>query len=589
MSLDGFSVQNVGGIETANCDDIPQLMVIAGPNGVGKSTLLENINTEVNQDGSDVEASNDTDIIYFSPHRAPNPGTLSASALSSLPNQSARGLLGGSDYQLGGDNSDIPNDLRHGYTRKRDQADYAPYFEVKKRLAQFEYQKGNILSEVYEELNEVPQGHIPDFDKPLQSGIEAVLPGVKYEGVELVDNEFQIIFRNRTGDNIGFDELSSGEKDAITMLFLLLEKQIENLVAEVRETEPEEEELVVLIDSPESHLHPAMQDRFFNYLQDVLESSQGENLNLQVILSTHSQSILNNSSMSNLYLLMYADQRGGNQLVHADGIERGILNEFLGDLGVSALSAGKPLLLVEGKTDKDIFTRLNPDLDVHFEITPMGGKGDVQNANETFSELSAELSPLGIDVFSIVDSDRNDVDDPSGPFYPLPRTCLENFLLGPDVLYDGLSTLVPYETLRSEDIQSSDDVDDLISNLIEQESFRTREIKTRLSENMAFYVNLGHMDEISVERIESEIDDVTSTKKERIRDQLSDVERSVDQAIESRELDNLNGKIIFSGIASEFDMKPGPLKRVVAEKMNNGYDIPSDLDSILSDLFESIG
>ncbi|RJT04751.1 AAA family ATPase [Halococcus sp. IIIV-5B] len=588
MGLEGFSIENEGGVTNASCDDVPQLMIIAGPNGVGKSTLLEALNNRINQNRSDVTVSGDVETVYFTPHRAPNPNDLTASALSSLPNRSSRELLGSSNYDIGSDNSDLPNELTYGHSRSRNEADYAPYFEVKKRLAQFEHQKGNILSEIYDERGEVPPGYIPDFNEPLKSSIEAVLPGVAYQGVEVVDNEYQIVFENRAGTQVGFDELSSGEKDAIAMLFLLLEKQIENLIAQVRGDDPTQEELVILIDSPESHLHPAMQDRFFNYLQDVLESAQGDNLNLQVIACTHSQMILNNSDMDNLYLLMYADQRSGNQLVHADGIEKAILDEFLGDLGVSALSAGKPLLLVEGKTDKNVLTRLDPDLDVVFEITPMGGKEKVLNADDTFTELSAELSTVDIDVFGIIDKDREDISENSGPFYTLPRTCIENFLLDPTVLSDTLSTLVSYDILERQEVQTPDEVADLLEEIIHRDDFKSKEITTRLNENMRFYVDLRSIEEMSIDEIESEIDSVVDTKKDRLQDQLETVEESVDSAIEDSDLENLNGKYIYSEISSEFNISAESLKRTAADKMNNEYRIPSDLAQILSGLYASV-
>ncbi|MGN8217409.1 DUF4435 domain-containing protein [Halococcus morrhuae DSM 1307] len=138
--------------------------------------------------------------------------------------------------------------------------------------------------------------------------------------------------------------------------------------------------------------------------------------------------------MANTYFLMYSDQRSNNQLVHADRVERSVLEEALGDLGISALSAGKPILLVEGKMDREILTRIFPQIDVHFEITPIGGKQRVQDARQVFSDLSSELSTMDIDVFGIVDRDRESVSQSPGPFYTLPKTCIENFLLNEHVL-----------------------------------------------------------------------------------------------------------------------------------------------------------
>lgn len=590
MPLASFSIQNEGGLQNAECSDVPQLMVIAGPNGVGKSTLLEGLNTRLSQRGHhEVTVTEDVEAIYFSPHRVPSSSTVNASILTSLQNRSSRELLGERNYNLNSRNSDLPSQLRGGQNRSRNTADFAPYYEVKKRLAQFEYQRGDILSDIYDERGEVPEGYIPDFNAPLKSAIESVLPGIEYRGVEIENNNYWIRFENRSGEQVQFNQLSSGEKDAIAMLFLLVEKQIENLVSEVRETEPEEENLVVLIDSPETHLHPAMQSRFFNYLQDIMKSSVGENLNLQVLICTHSQMILNDCDMGNIYFLMYSDQRPDNQLVHADRVERSILDEALGDLGISALSAGKPILLVEGKMDRDILTRLCPQIDIHFEITPIGGKQRVQNVSRIFSDLSQELSAMDIDVFGIVDRDRENIGQNATPCYTLPKTCIENFLLNEDALYESIAVLAGNSAISQRGIENSDDIRDLIVNIINSQQFRAEEVKKRLNENLRFQINVNRLDNLSIAEIEDEIDDVVATKKNRIRTQLQEVEESVDNAIENNELRNLDGKLILSHISAEFDLPKEQLKRVVADKINQEYEIPDGLNTIISDLFDSVG
>lgn len=41
MPVNTFEIQNEGSIKYAKCDDVSNIMIIADPNGVGKSTLLE--------------------------------------------------------------------------------------------------------------------------------------------------------------------------------------------------------------------------------------------------------------------------------------------------------------------------------------------------------------------------------------------------------------------------------------------------------------------------------------------------------------------------------------------------------------------
>jgi AAA15 family ATPase/GTPase len=45
MRIPSFQIPSQRSIALARCDNVPSLMVIAGPNGVGKSTLLNALRT----------------------------------------------------------------------------------------------------------------------------------------------------------------------------------------------------------------------------------------------------------------------------------------------------------------------------------------------------------------------------------------------------------------------------------------------------------------------------------------------------------------------------------------------------------------
>jgi len=47
MPIEQFTILNNGPIKRVSCDKVPALMVIAGPNGVGKSTLLETLKRNI--------------------------------------------------------------------------------------------------------------------------------------------------------------------------------------------------------------------------------------------------------------------------------------------------------------------------------------------------------------------------------------------------------------------------------------------------------------------------------------------------------------------------------------------------------------
>src|SRR5260221_8374339 len=65
MALTSFSIRGVKALGFAEANPVPKVMVIAGPNGIGKSTLLYEIHKR-----NGVVVSNDTRIVYQPPHRA---------------------------------------------------------------------------------------------------------------------------------------------------------------------------------------------------------------------------------------------------------------------------------------------------------------------------------------------------------------------------------------------------------------------------------------------------------------------------------------------------------------------------------------
>src|SRR4051812_23130700 len=60
MRIPSFEVRNQRSIKYAKCDAVPALMVIAGPNGTGKSTLLNTIRSSAGY----------TNVMYVGPHRS---------------------------------------------------------------------------------------------------------------------------------------------------------------------------------------------------------------------------------------------------------------------------------------------------------------------------------------------------------------------------------------------------------------------------------------------------------------------------------------------------------------------------------------
>ena len=92
MALKSFKIENIKALGLAECELVPRVMVIAGPNGVGKSTLLY----EISQQRGTV-SDPDTKLLYQPPHRAIRKTTVQRKWLMGGPPKSLSDLLSQND------------------------------------------------------------------------------------------------------------------------------------------------------------------------------------------------------------------------------------------------------------------------------------------------------------------------------------------------------------------------------------------------------------------------------------------------------------------------------------------------------------
>lgn len=80
MSIQSFSITDNDAVQEAACADAPPLIILAGPNGVGKSTLLESLYNGLNTSGlthnRQIETDNETKPVCFSSHQVPVPASV---------------------------------------------------------------------------------------------------------------------------------------------------------------------------------------------------------------------------------------------------------------------------------------------------------------------------------------------------------------------------------------------------------------------------------------------------------------------------------------------------------------------------------
>jgi predicted ATP-dependent endonuclease of OLD family len=223
------------------------------------------------------------------------------------------------------------------------------------------------------------------------SGLLSKLNSNLKVGITVPDMSFDRLPYNLSlGDSkmeVDLDDWGSGTKNR-TMIFLTLlkAKQVSEAATSAEKMTP-----ILIIEEPESFLHPSAQAEFGRVLQQI-----SNEFGVQVITTTHSPYMLNQSSPeSNILLERTVKNKqlretnkidtSGENWMEPFGIVLGLANEEFQPWREVFFSESKSHLLVEGKTDKEYFELLRQDshgehkLDFQGDIFAYDGCGNLKN------------------------------------------------------------------------------------------------------------------------------------------------------------------------------------------------------------------
>lgn len=272
--------------------------VLLGKNGAGKSTLLRQLANDL---GNDVK--------YVSPERG---GTLK--------------------YDPNVDNNIASNAnwLRH--TRQKNR--FEQFRE--QSAAQFRSLEMLILREI-ESKPEKRQDPAYTFDLILAQ-INALLPAIK---LARSDKGFSII--SKRNEPIAEDSISSGEAELIALA-------IEVLVYS-RSSSPNK---LLLLDEPDVHLHPDLQQRFVKFVESVAVEHD-----IRLVVATHSTAIIGAFAPSADLQIIPVSAK--NQVDFVDFRRTAVSEQVLPVFGAHPLSTTfnkSPVILVEGEDDRRVLDQI---------------------------------------------------------------------------------------------------------------------------------------------------------------------------------------------------------------------------------------
>ena len=589
MPIQSFDIGNVKILKKASCERVPKLMVIAGPNGVGKSTLIYELRKF---SGDKVKGTGK--ILYAGPHRSWRRRTIRSSWLWSQETQYSDLLT--LDSLPGFEGIHVLDG-----TRRPDTTDEAPGF-IKYTLAQIETKRQNaIVSEIDRNNLKYPEGFAPDIYKPLRNLIELLLPHLRFMGVDQSNRNNVKCLLKPEGANeaLDIDDLSSGEKEIIALFMPLIEREISTILRRIRRgKEPNLDitpDTVMLMDEPDLHVHPELQKRMIKYMRK--RAYEG---NVQFIVATHSPVFINAATSEELFVLVEKDLTGDKNQLHRVLSNQEKLDLFKYVCGdVAILTLGRPIVFIEGKKPMEIknapsdqrILELLWDGARDFTFIPMGGREEVEKATIVLNQILTEKL-IGFPACAIVDADLDiAAGSSSSLILKWPFCTIENVLL------DSLSIFETLDPFREKtQVFSKEDVEKkllAICEEISQDEFKKR-LRIFPSLHLTFdgksIKELVEQRDASIERLKELFAD-----PDEIRKQIQRIEEDIKTMIQNKTaLQKFNGKAILGkfyqkhiqekGIKMGFDV----FCYSIAERMGKNDRTPKSIEETLNSIKDSL-
>ncbi len=406
MRIKGFSVTDFPPIQSFSVIGVSDLIVIAGPNGVGKSrlatALLQSFRSQTPNTSIQVEATNDSEREIFQNRTIStsieNDFQILASLLqqnkrrrnfassvlyyeSSRSIQKVQPLTFSFEYADPWDEMVSWDQTMQGLSGRWMDTQHAIFKKIHTQRTSLGNRAQQLRAEGKSSMN-------LEFDDPLTMFKEAFHKLLAPKALVKADLQSQHLIYEENGQELNIDNLSSGEKEVVRICFDFILRW--------------PSDCIVVFDEPEIHLHPELLIRMINTLRSVGSRNQ-------FVLLSHSPDLISTSLDDTVVFLTPRKPDGSNQAVVVDSSsETSAALHALGQ-SIGVLSLGRKIVIVEGndasldkKTYGELLQNQFPDL----VLVPAGGRGRIEGFQATISHL-LDKSVWGVSFFLYTDLDAS--------------------------------------------------------------------------------------------------------------------------------------------------------------------------------------
>lgn len=406
MRLKSFEVRGRGPIKLVQVPDLSDVVVLAGPNGVGKTNINNAILEHARQTAPSpnvhfqMQATSEAERSAWNKALLDTRDPQDAELLrKTLQKNQRRNKYTSSFLNFDSDRAirnvhefgfswDIINPLMEevgwdlGFANLSNR-----YNDVRHSLFRLVESQRREIADLALRLRDTGKGEMnldfPDVLKPFKDAFWQLLAPKKLVEVNVKQQQ---IFYEYGGKTLNFDTLSSGEREVVNVVFDFILRGPSHSI--------------IIFDEPELHLHPELSYKLLQTLSRIGESNQ-------FIFSSHSPEIISASLENTVVFITPAREEERNQaiMVHRDDETHHALQTLGQSIGI--ISLGKKLILIEGEEaslDKQTYGAILKNNFPEFVLVPVGGK-DVLRSFDEIKRSILDKTLWGVEFFLICDRD----------------------------------------------------------------------------------------------------------------------------------------------------------------------------------------